>query len=225
MLSSRKFVVPILAVSLITLALAGTGNHQKKEAGSEILERKVGLGNLKGITRTDALTRALSSAHVPGGLVNIQNCDQIIKHTLTPSGPLLRDALDAVVAAEPQYKWQLETGVVNVVPAAGGPTLLDLRLNHFKVDDAPVIDSALQVLLAMPEVKARVAELKLGHGMNQLGIMPNQPESLHLSIDRKDITVREALNSIVRAQGYAVWAYRERYCQGQKEFAIDFLVR
>jgi hypothetical protein len=224
MKSSRKFVVTILVVSLFTLALA-TGNQQKQEAGSEILERKVGLNGLNGIPRMHALIFALSDAHVPGGLVNLQNCDQIIKHTFTPSGSSLRDVLDAVVAAEPQYKWQVEAGVINVVPAAGGPPLLDLRLKHFKVDDAPIIYTALNVLLAMPEVKARVAELKLGYGMVQLGIMPMPAKNLHLSIDRKDITVREALNSIVREQGYAVWAYRERNCQGQKEFAIDFLVR
>lgn len=225
MKSSRKFVVPIVVVSMITLALAATSSHQPQEAGSEILERKVSLAGLNGIPRMHALIFALSGAHVPGGLVNLQNCDQIIKHTFRPSGPSLREVLNAVVAAEPQYKWQVEDGVVNVIPSEGGPPLLDLRLKHFKVDDAPLIYSALQVLLAMPEVKARVAELKLDYGMVQLGIMPMPAKNLHLSIDRKDITVREALNSIVRAQGYAVWAYRERHCQGQKEFAIDFLVR
>jgi hypothetical protein len=233
MKKNLKFIAPLLLMSLVSLSLAKVNDLQRREMLNDALERRVSLDRLNEITKTDALTRALGEAQVPGGVVTILNCNRAAKHTLTPTGSSLRDVLNSVVSVEPQYKWQVKAGVVNVVPAAGGPSLLNLRIGQFKVDNAQTIYEALNQLFAMPEVQARMTELKMRRGMTQLGIMPAQlgadgeavANSQSISIERQNITLAEALNAIVSAHGKAVWSYTEQHCDGQNEFSIDFPVR
>lgn len=50
-------------------------------------------------------------------------------------------------------------------------------------------------------------------------------EDQELRVQCKNVTLRELLNAIVRAHGYAVWAYSERHCAGRSEFRLDFIAR
>jgi len=57
--------------------------------------------------------------------------DESVKQVLGLSGLSLRDALDAIVRAAPLYRWQLNDGVVNLLPSSGVPALLNIGIAEF----------------------------------------------------------------------------------------------
>jgi len=78
--------------------------------------------------------------------------------------------LEAITAADPQYKWQVEDDVVNLFPRNGDPALLNTRIQKFEAKQIDV-DQALGLLLSSPEVQKREADLNLARllrgGLNQ----------------------------------------------------------
>jgi hypothetical protein len=92
------------------------------------------------------------------------------------------------------------------------------------------VDDAVSRLFSLPELKKRIRELNLTPGFVRLGMsdlsrpgisVPAKEQHYYL----RNVTVREALNSIARRHGRAVWEYRENSCNGKTEFQIQFLVR
>jgi hypothetical protein len=183
------------------------------------------------ISITNAMTMALSSAGVAGEIVIVAGCGDDPTYELHPTGPTLRDALNAIVAADPQYIWRLDGRVVNVTPQRGPIALLSTRIRELNVRNAHSVEEALTEILGRPEVRKRVQELNLTRGFMRAGpsdlARPGEPPliqpSYNLSI--KNATVQKALNAIARAHGKAVWQYRESRCNGKTEFQIEFLVR
>ena len=45
-----------------------------------------------------------------------------------------------------------------------------------------------------------------------------------ISLDLKNVTLKEALNAIVRADGRAMWAYIMRPCEGRNEYNFALLI-
>jgi hypothetical protein len=99
------------------------------------------------------------------------------------------------------------------------------------VQDARTVVEALYQLMALPEVRDRVAQLHLEELSRHIGLSdlkrPGSPieDKPALNLNRRNVTLRVALNAIASAHGYAVWAYTERHCNGRDQFRIDFLVR
>jgi hypothetical protein len=127
--------------------------------------------------------------------------------------------------------WRYNAGVVNISPKSGDPSLLNLRLREVKLREAPSLSEAVNQLLAIPAVRNRISELHLSTGPTRTGIGDLQrPQSIggndrrRYSLSLTNATVREALDAIARANGKAVWEYRERHCNGMTEFQIQFLV-
>jgi len=48
------------------------------------------------------------------------------------------------------------------------------------------------------------------------------PKPKAFSVHCRNVTLREALNAIARAQGRAVWNYIETHCEGRNEVIIRF---
>lgn len=81
---------------------------------------------------------------MPGGIVTAVFCEAEYSHDLTPLGPTLRDVLDSIVVADPQYKWDLEQGVVNFGPIKNEPMLLDVVIANFHFEGNKPVDDILQ---------------------------------------------------------------------------------
>jgi hypothetical protein len=174
----------------------------------------------------------LNLAHVPGGIVTVANCGEEAKYKLVQSSTSLRGALDSLVSVAPLNRWRLEKGVVNLIPDQNEPALLNLRIAEFKVKNASNIQDVVHQLLMLPEVQRRLTELHLSEGRTEPGLTDLQrPGSgtgevrQAFNVHCTNVTLRSALNIIVRTHGYAVWAYTERRCNDRNEFRIDFLVR
>src|SRR5712692_4352376 len=91
----------------------------------------------------------LLAAHIPGGSVWIRQCkgQEPVFHqdpTILP----LRDALESITSADPRYQWQMDGGVVNLVPRTGEPRFLKLRIKRYQTKTN--LNEALRQLLALP---------------------------------------------------------------------------
>jgi hypothetical protein len=218
-------------LTVVTMSVSAVvGQNSKQSAPDEIKGRQVRGINLNRVMTMNALTSALSAAHVPGGVATITACESE-NYDLAPVGSTLGDVLDAIVLANPQSRWFVDDGVVNLVPSSNEPTLLDAKIANFHGNYGKTQDDMLQKLLAMPEVKEAAARLQLSEGSTEIGLSslarpgfeatePTKGYPLHL----QNATVREILNALARAHGSAVWSYQERRCGGPKEFSIRFLV-
>jgi len=224
LLVSALILLSVLAV----ISLGYTSQTTVKESDEQLLERHVTLPELAHLSTTATVVQGLNTAGVPGGIIHVPDCEVPTRATFTPQGSTLRSVLDSVVSSDSQYQWEINRGVVNLVPRSGEPSFLKLRVHQFKAEQVDTVYEALDELLATPEVKKGMEDSNLGSmvfrgGMGYYGQSKGGKQKFNVSV--KNTTVREALNAITRAQGTAVWAYTQRQCNGTKSLSIDFLVR
>jgi hypothetical protein len=221
------FVALILMGCFFSITLGQSSKGDSSSLSKDVMDRPVSAKSFKDLTTANAFREALSAAGVPGGIVKVSRCDEDL--TLQNWGRLgssLRDVLDAIVKVDDQYRWQLEDGVVNLLPADDQPALLQVRVKHLLVKNATSVYQAYSKLFALPEVKKAIADLKLNDSFERIqGGLSGNLNQTQFSVDRKSITLREALNAIVRAQGQAVWSYKEYHCNGAHGLSIEFIVQ
>jgi hypothetical protein len=224
----RAFFLILVFISLcLSEILAQASQVERAAVAADILQRRVVTTQAGYLPIQSAFIASLSSTRVPGGIVTVLGCEAN-PTTQTQSLPeaTLREALDAIVQTDPGYQWQINSGVVNLVPASNEPALLNVRINRLRVKNATSINKALGKLYALPEVRAAIAELQLSEAVRFIKELKSlEQEPSQYSIECEGVTVREALNAIVRAHGRAVWQYKERHCDGKVEFSIDFVVK
>jgi len=177
------------------------------------------------VTTREAFWKALIAARVPGGIVWRRNCGNVeVKGQQVSSGLSLRAALNRIIQVDPQYTWVRENGAINLLPMNGEPDLLKVRIREFRVSKVSNLNLALERIIALPEVTKTAGDLKLSQGLKLGGLSSPAQSHVTLRIHRKNVTLREALNALARARGFAVWQYSEWYCGGEAKFSIEFLV-
>lgn len=195
-----------------------TGNAE------EVLTRKIKWSETESLTTTNALSRVLANTKVPGGIVRVFDCSgEPIKQEWEPKEYSLNNALDALVSSDPQYHWELDNGVINFLPNAGSPAFLEVRIKELRVPNATSVIFAYNELMLLPEVRKAVIDFGLTDSFERF--QGPTPDKSDFNISCKDVTLREALNAIVRVDGKAVWAYHENHCNGRNSFSIEFIVR
>jgi hypothetical protein len=230
-----KGTITVLCLALTTAlgahAIAQSGQDLSDSRHRALLKRKVMLPPPGKITIHSAFRQALSSTSVPGGIILTTNCDEEGEYEFSPSSASLRDTLDAITAADPAYKWSLESGVVNLVPKVDETPLLSVRITKFELNNTN-LDFAADKLFQLPEVKERQAELNLSEIRHEVGISELKKPSSSTGDDSngfkvscEEVTLRQALNAIVRAYGHAVWSYSERHCNGKDDARLAFIAR
>lgn len=222
----RLILGSVVMVGLVALSITA----QKPHDSDPILQRSAAIRINNGMSTTNALTSALSAAGVPGGIASVGYCGEDATYLFAQSGPTLGDALREVVRTNPHYTWYVKNGVVNAYPLEGDPALLKLVIGRVDIRKVYSVDDAVSRLFSLPEVQKRIRELNLIPGFVRLGMSDlsrpgNSVAAKEQHYDLRNLTVREALNSIARRHGKAVWRYRENFCNGKTEFQIQFLVR
>ncbi|MEW6130730.1 MAG: hypothetical protein AB1757_27110 [Acidobacteriota bacterium] len=201
--------------------------NQAQNASSDVLERTVTASQSEYSTTLASFMESLLSARVPGGIVTILHCDNNlpIRHTSLSSGTL-REAMNTIVNANPEYRWQINDGVINLLPVQDEPSLLNVRISKLKVKDARSIETIRSNLFELPEVKEAIAKLQLTPGVKFIvGPIPLDPERRpKYSLECENVTVREALNAIVRAHGRAAWEYKEQRCDDKTIYNVNFVI-
>lgn len=224
----RVLFSPLIMVGMTTLVFPNPSQLSSKTVDERILEREA-KANLENVTTTEAFMRVLMAAEVPGGIEVVSTRDEPIKHWLAPSNSTLREGLQSIVSVDTQYKLETLDGVVNLVLNDGKPSLLEIRLAKFQTGQVDTLDEALDYLLNLPEVRkqevnfgSRLLRGRLGY-FNSSGNTDADRPHRKLSLKYKNVTVREALNAIVRAHGRAIWAYKQGNSNGESWFEINFL--
>lgn len=175
----------------------------------------------------DIFLYLLHGTGLHGGFAEITGCSDLSKGRFQiKQGVTVRQAMNALVAANPGYKWELNGGVVNLIPRGGAP-LLQTRITKFQKDTT---DQEILVVIGdvldLPEVRERAAALGLKPGMGGIGLfagenhpIPRQPVPVHINV--QNLSLQEALNKIVQASPNAAWIYHETDCDGAKTFVVE----
>ena len=226
---------PVIALSVVALfAIASAASGQTKETGREssanVLERSLCGGAAR--CTEDAAMEILSEgavsgmmsdllmlADLPGGFAALPDYSDA-RHEFKASSSRLKDLLDSIVLAEPRYKWEMEQGIINVVPVNDYP-LLDFRIAEFRMEHA-TIKELFAALTQAPDFRRALASFNLSEpplpdpnsdasGFMVIGFVGKRVEQplRKISVHCKQATVRQILNEIVRQEGCANWSYLE----------------
>lgn len=175
---------------------------------------------------SDAFQSVMLQSGVPGGEAIIEGCGGGTDKVVPVRGTTVGRALESIEAADPRYRWELEDGVVVLMPAEGVPPLLKVRVRGFNSMDSSDVSSAGMLLFGLPEVRDALGKLGLtrnGLGSGLYAVIPgSHGQARPLDIDLHDVTVRDALNAIVRTNKSGIWVYREVLCGTSKVFDLGF---
>ncbi|HMT07416.1 MAG TPA: hypothetical protein PKA82_05380 [Pyrinomonadaceae bacterium] len=229
--TATTFIILFL-VTLVstTQIIAQEANVRTRQDGEPVLYR---LFEIQGDQKSEEISwwlmTAFSTTRAFGGFSKAKEDSETdpILISPKPAGKTLRFALDAIVAAAPEYEWSERNGVVNVFPKKDYK-ILDVRIPLFKYENVTK-EVLLNSLQKAPEF---VNSLK----MQQINRIPIiccggicSPKPPTMSINLENATVREILNEIVRLNGKSVWRYREYYSSWpnksrQHYYDLDFMV-
>ena len=161
------FLVFIIALAVIALGQARPPENNLVQ--DNVLERRVAGDELRQLTTADALRESLVATGVAGGIVVVPSCqDEPLTQKWKPMNSTLRDALAWIVAQDPQYRWVVKRGVVNLLPGSAEPALLRVRIDHFRAENVRSVHEAYNRLTSLPEVRKAIATLKLSDSYERL---------------------------------------------------------
>jgi hypothetical protein len=177
-----------------------------------------------------AVVSLLTTARVPGGVATVHACAERPSRAPTvPAGMPISAALDLVTATGGYYRWQDTDGLVEVLPAAGVPALLQTKIAHLELTDLENAVLSVGELLAHPAVARNAAALGLDRRSGEIGMSPlprvRKPHTARPGA-AKNLTMLEALDWIVRQDGSSVWSYDEYPgCGGRGEVRVGLAWR
>ena len=132
------------------------------------------------------------------------------------------DVLNAIVAQQHGFKWAEVNGVVNIGPQHNANSILELRIAHFRRNQARY-DQIHDAIVSLPEVKTWLEDNHLtvdGSTVVIGGVSPGQPFKPLVSLDLQETTLREILNRIIKCPGYDAWTISRGGGGGGKEYII-----
>jgi hypothetical protein len=203
------------------------GSHVDDDAEPQgALKHNVGnIGNGK-INVESALIQALGNARLPGGIVRGPDLDNKIEGE-SASQMTIEGLLNNIVSITTGYRWVIDDGVINLIPAFNEPAMLNFIVTEFDADDLVSLDDARNRLLELPALQKRSAELHLNTGLEIRvgGVRPPGSPRDSFSVHCRNKTLRETLNIMVRSQGRGVWEYRETHWDKHHGFSITFPIQ
>lgn len=171
---------------------------------------------------------------IPAGVVQLfPNCASESEiHLKVGPAETVRQALDALVTANPLYRWMLRDGLVIVSPSAGAPSILKTKVRAFRWsgtthDGAPSVP--LNKIIQMPEIRRQFGELRLSPGVHQgpgtqeVEINPVPRPATPIDINVQNLSLMDAFSAVIRAYGHGRWIYTETKCNqdGSTWYLLD----
>ena len=207
-------------VIALVIAAPGQTTQSAKPSTDEMLERSLPGNEVDYFTTTDAFHMSLGRIGMIGGSVRILDCHgDYFKQLWSPLNKTLRQALVTIVETDSRYRWQVADEVINLLPAAGEPALLQTRISEFRAENITSGIDTVTPLLKLPEVQKAMHDLNLKPG---IAVFVTSPSRKPFSVTCKGLTLRQVLNAIARAQGRIVWDYVETHCGDRNEVIIRF---
>lgn len=208
------FVVASLAG---VMAFAQVGTNQKNlPAGA--LERQIYEQEGQKLNTPAAFRASIMHARLPGGAVMIIGCQEDRGRQWNPQGESLNQVLNEMTTVDKSYRWEVQDGAINLLPASGEPLLLKTQVGEFEIQ-SPSSWKALNQLKTKPEIQQAMLGLGLQEG---IAIITYSPRPTAFSVKFTGGTLRQALNAIAVAHGSDVWEYQEIRCGKRNEVIIRF---
>jgi hypothetical protein len=179
-----------------------------------------------------ALVEVLTDTGIVGGVVEHHTCGIEPQVQLAvKEGTTVRQALDTLVAKNPDYEWRFLNNVVDLTPKTGLPPIFDVRLRAYQLHTTYnwMQSANFQDLFNAPEIRKRIAELKIQGGQmtshdgtGPVDTHPTPISSRPIDINIHDVSIEDALNVIANIYGNTVWVYTETTeCNGRTTYTID----
>jgi hypothetical protein len=130
------------------------------------------------------------------------------------------DIVNNLVRRLPNYKWEITDGVLNVSPQERRESVLDVHIHALHLRRCTPADFPHKVA-SVPEVR----EWLVKNGVMEhtpvavIGAISSPPNKPDISIDARDLTLRQILNRIVKSPGLLRWAVG-RYGEGGRYLGI-----
>jgi hypothetical protein len=180
----------LLLLLLLTSTLAG-GQQQTaelKDSTAKILSREVRWINPQSADLFSTLTMNLAASQLPGGILAVRKCGAPQPTFVPAETSTLQSELNRMAKVMPDYQWTLDDGVVNFLPKNYAPSPLDILIADFDAENG-----FSRLGLHEPAV-----QLVFGGGSET-------KDQRHITVKLKNVTLRQALNRIVKTDGRKVW--------------------
>jgi hypothetical protein len=145
---------------------------------------------------------------IPMGIewINLPNADG--SSPLTPQ-PTVREMILSIFRPIPGYKMEIRGGVVNVSNVAfvdDSRNFLSMRLAEYRADRENVFGAEFRLRLSIHSTLHPERYSLGGNGGYGYGTQRDDDfDVTNISFSRRNVTVREILNAIVRENGNALW--------------------
>jgi hypothetical protein len=226
----------LIAISILLLSVpcntAALISFQKTDSDEAFLDKpnpKIASMYLHDRSIRDVVVGAMRNAGISGGVSVSYYCNGLSSGYPQTRTDTLRGILDTAVNADPRYAWEINNGTVNFLLQYNPPKFLEMTVSKFEVDDKEPFE-ALDQLLHLPEVRSHVSAEFARQAVSVTGTYPYNPNGAvkavkRISVNVSNVTLREALNSIVRARGDLVWVLSTSDCSAAaiKTFSLDVI--
>lgn len=214
--------IGIITALLFALGCNVVAQNQPPAAPlTDMLQRKV---RPWVVAKETSIGELAAHLNVSGGVVFMPEIDIERKYRFEPARLVVRDVLDAVVKVDPEYRWEAQDGIINLLPANKYPAFLDTIIPEFEVKDETTL-RGFDSLEEMPIFQRKA--ITFGYDNYTVPRIINESRLSNgkkFSVHCKNATVRGVLNAIVRAHGRAVWGFREYTQDGHKFFDLWFVL-
>jgi len=117
------------------------------------------------------------------------------------------DVLGALMKYAPGYRWVHADGVIDVLPADGGSSLLGVQVVRFDVSNATP-DQIRSTLMSLPEVKAWLVQNDMReHSFLQPFLSSSASGATSVSVHLSNVTVKTLLNLVIQQPGLHAWSF------------------
>jgi len=215
---------------MVLLLVMSPGFGQRTSGGDTLEPSTITLPELRTEeTTAERFSTIMTMAGASGGMAIIhEGCSHGPRRNVSiKEGTTLSQALDDL-ALDARSKWQLKEGVVNMLPSALVPPLLETSIRTFEWNKSKSLTEAVGRLLGLPEVTQRARELGLkrepgGAGSTGVCIRDCPKESDPVIEVEKDATLLAILNHIVQSRDRAIWGYSEFHCNNETRFTLSII--
>jgi hypothetical protein len=209
-----------LAAVLLTAFCRIAAQQDKASPPGEI--RDVGQANSKGIDIEAALVDVLLRLQTPGGALLLEECKGAKPTVVLPTTQSRSELMDAIVATDTKYYWRTNGKSINLLPRWFALSPLEIRIKRFQVRNVLVTD-AYDQLYALKEAKDGIVGRNLQKPTWRFLAGGVTAEKKRISLDLTNVTLGEALNAIVEADGQKIWLFKVRVCEGRHEYVTGLM--
>jgi hypothetical protein len=216
--------MPIRCVPLVLLLFLLLNTRQvgfAQRSGVEIVDRQIQSFQASSENISTVLEQFARQYKVPIGFEASTGAgagSELKASRISVEKGTVKDALNSIVGAWPDYQWEQFGGVVNVFPRAHSDSLLNVVAAKFALENANKND-IVPALTQIPEVRRWSARTDLK--LRNFSSLPGEP-SEHLprfSITIRNASIRTILNQTMKASSSYYWAYF-RYGDHGKFFSL-----